>query len=178
VQFINANPRCTRKKLIETLAPTPKSAKAPAAPAAEVRSDSTPTPTEPAAVPVADPTSEQTAVLVDLHWLIHSGAVLEFADGRMDTAKKPLPRPVKQEKKKAEAKPASEGGTAVAAETALPAEGAEETVPEISGPTEKVVETPAPAEETAPAFEPPVSSETISSAVEPAPAVETDKPPA
>ena len=108
VNFINTNPRCTRKKLVEALAPTPKPAAsapaAPAAPAAEAQGASTPTPNEPAALPVADPTPEQTLVLVDLHWLIHSGAVLEFADGRMDTAKKPLPRPVKQEKKKEEIK--------------------------------------------------------------------------
>jgi hypothetical protein len=156
VQFINANPKCTRKKLIEALAPTPKTT-ASAAPAAEAQGASTPTPNEPAAVPVADPTPEQTLVLVDLHWLIHSGAVLEFADGRMDTAKKPLPRPVKQEKKKAEAKPAAEGAAAV--ETVPPAEGAVESAEEISGLAETVVETPAPAEETAPASEAPASGE-------------------
>ena len=60
VQFINTNPKCTRKKLIEALAPTPKPAAsasetpAPAAPAAEAQGASTPTPNEPAAVPVAD----------------------------------------------------------------------------------------------------------------------------
>jgi len=180
VQFINTNPRCTRKKLIETLAPTPKSAApasktpAPAAPAAEAQGGSTPTPTEPAAVPVADPTPEQTLVLVDLHWLIHSGAVLEFADGRMDTAKKPLPRPVKQEKKKVEEKPAVEGEAAAATETVPQPEGAVESAAEISMPAETVVETPA--EETAPATEPPVSGETISPANEPAPAPETIPP--
>jgi hypothetical protein len=183
VQFINANPKCTRKKLIEALAPTPKAAAsasatpAPAAPAAEAQGASTPTPNEPAAVPVADPTPEQTLVLVDLHWLIHSGAVLEFADGRMDTAKKPLPRPAKPEKKKAEEKPAAEGEAAVAAETAQPAESVVESAPEISTPAETVaetpVETPAPVETAAPEPEVPASGETISSAVEPAPVAET-----
>jgi hypothetical protein len=44
--------------------------------------------------------------MVDLHWLIHQGAVLEFADGRMETAKKPLPKPPPPEKtKKAPSKP-------------------------------------------------------------------------
>jgi len=182
VNFINTNPRCTRKKLVESLAPTPKPAAsapgmpAPAAPAAEAQGVSTPTPNEPAALPVADPTPEQTLVLVDLHWLIHSGAVLEFADGRMDTAKKPLPRPVKQEKKKAEAKPAAEGVTAVAPEPVPSAEGAVESDSEISGLAETVVETPAPAEETAPATESPVAGEAIFSAVEPAPAPETIPP--
>jgi len=101
VNFINNTPKCTRRKLVESLAPSPKPAgqpaaetPAPATPAAEA----TPTPAEPAALPVAEPTPEQTALLVDLHWLIHAGAVLEFADGRMETAKKPLPRPSKSEK--------------------------------------------------------------------------------
>jgi hypothetical protein len=180
VQFINTNPKCTRKKLIETLAPTPKTAAsasetpAPAAPAAEARGASTPTPNEPAAVPVAEPTPEQTLVLVDLHWLIHSGAVLEFADGRMDTAKKPLPRQVKQEKKKTEAKPAAEGEVAAATETVPPVEGVVESAAEISGLAETVaeaaVETPAPAEAVAPASEAPASNETISATVDPAPA--------
>ncbi|MGA2854649.1 MAG: hypothetical protein ABSE90_11045 [Verrucomicrobiota bacterium] len=173
VNFINANPKCTRKKLIEALAPTPKPAvsapatPAPAAPAAEAPGGSTPTPNEPAALPVADPTPEQTLVLVDLHWLIHSGAVLEFADGRMDTAKKPLPRPVKQEKKKAEEKPAAGGEATVATETVPPAEGITESAAEISAPAKTVaepptVETPDPVEPAAPATETPVSSETIS----------------
>jgi hypothetical protein len=33
------------------------------------------------------------AVLTDLHWLIHQGHVIEFANGTLETAKKPLPRP-------------------------------------------------------------------------------------
>ena len=37
VNFINSTPRCTRKKLVETLAPSPKSAEAPAAPAPETK---------------------------------------------------------------------------------------------------------------------------------------------
>ena len=182
VNFINTNPKCTRKKLIEALAPTPKPAAsapvapAPAAPAAEDRGGSTPTPNEPAALPVADPTPEQTLVLVDLHWLIHSGAVLEFADGRMDTAKKPLPRPVKPEKKKAEGKPVAEGEAAVATETVPPTEDAVESAAEISAPAETVaepaVETSAPAESAAPPTEASASGETISPTVEPGPVAE------
>lgn len=161
VNLINSMPKCTRKKLIETLAPTPKSAEAPAAPVAQAGGESTPTPTEPAAVPVAEPTPEQTAVLVDLHWLIHSGAVLEFADGRMETAKKPLPRPPKPEKK--EEKPAEGEMAAVAAVVAEPMAEVQ-TTPESQAPTETVVEPvaeaekpaaeiPAPVEPTAPAPE-------------------------
>lgn len=116
VNFINANPRCTRKKLIETLASTPTKIeiKPEEKSATETQVDSKLTAAEPAALPVAEPTPEQTAVLVDLHWLIHAGAVLEFADGRMETAKKPLPKPPKPEKKadeKVEEKPAMENVT-------------------------------------------------------------------
>src|SRR5208283_1613475 len=88
----------------------------------------------------AEPTPEQNALIADLHWLIHQGHVLEFADGRMDTAKKPLPRPAKPEKKKAEAKPAVEGEAATAAETVPSAEGAVEFAVEISAPAETVAE--------------------------------------
>jgi hypothetical protein len=163
IGFINTNPKCTRRKLIETLAPSPS--------VIEVK---------PEEQKSAEPTPEQNALIADLHWLIHQGHVLEFADGRMDTAKKPLPRPAKPEKKKAEEKPAAEGEAAAATETVPPAEGAVESVAEISAPAETVaetvLETPAPAEAVAPAPEAPAPVETISSAVEPAPVPETIPP--
>jgi len=89
VEFINAHPKCTRRKLIETLAPSPA--------VIEVK---------PEEQESAEPTPEQTAIIADLHWLVHQGHVLEFADGKLDTAKKPLPKPPKPEKKKD--KPANE----------------------------------------------------------------------
>ena len=50
--------------------------------------------TEPAAAPAAHALSpEQQAVHGDLHWLVHQGHVIEFANGILETAKKPLPRP-------------------------------------------------------------------------------------
>jgi hypothetical protein len=33
--------------------------------------------------------------VADLHWLIHQGHVIEFANGNLETAKKPKPRPEK-----------------------------------------------------------------------------------
>jgi len=164
IGFINRNPKCTRRKMIEALAPSPA--------VIEVK---------PEEQKSAEPTPEQNALIADLHWLIHQGHVLEFADGRLDTAKKPLPRPVKPEKKKAEAKPAAEGEAVVTTETAPPAEGALETAVEISAPAETVVEVPATAETTEPASEVPAASKTVSPAVEPVPIVsaapvgETDK---
>ncbi len=88
VDYINANPRCTRRQLVEALAPSP-------APAGIE-----PTGGEPPAVSPpesAAPTPEQTAVIADLHWLIHQGHVIEFANGVLETAKKPLPKPPKPE---------------------------------------------------------------------------------
>jgi hypothetical protein len=109
VDFINAHTKTTRRKLMEALAP---------APAPKTVIDISPAgveaaPQQPPAA--AEPSAEQTAVISDLHWLIHQGHVIEFADGRLETAKKPVPKPVKQEKK-APAAPAN--GQAAAAEPA------------------------------------------------------------
>ncbi len=109
IACINAHPKCTRRQLVEALAPSPavieiKPETSPAVPPPEGG-----TPNVPAAT--AEPTPEQTAVIADLHWLVHQGHVIEFADGRMDTAKKPVPRPPKPEKKPTEAKAATEGDT-------------------------------------------------------------------
>jgi hypothetical protein len=121
VEFINATPKCTRKKLIEALAPTPKPT------VLEVKPDASP-------APPAEATPEQTAIIADLHWLAHQGHIIEFADGKLETAKKPLPKTVKTEKKPAAEKPAMEAESAVTTEAA----------PQVE--TEQVAETPAPAE--------------------------------
>lgn len=131
VEFINSNPKCTRKKLIEALAPTPKAtvipiAETPAPAAPAVEGEVAAAPAKPAEPKSADPTPEQTLVLVDLHWLIHAGAVLEFADGRMETAKKPAPKPVKQEKKAGE-KPAAATEAVPSTDIVTPAEIADST---------------------------------------------------
>src|SRR6266702_1664625 len=94
VDYINAHPKSTRRKLVEGLAP-------PLVPA------------EPASVPAAETaqTPEQTAIVADLHWLIHQGHVIEFANGTLETAKKPAPRPPKPEVKPvaAPSSPAAQG---------------------------------------------------------------------
>jgi hypothetical protein len=139
VEFVNANPRCNRRKLVESLAPAlapAPAAETPApigetpAPAAEGDAASKPAP---AVQPKADaPTPEQTALIADLHWLIHQGHVLEFADGRLETAKKPLPRPPKPEKKPAEgAKTADESKPAEEAKAGEEAKAAEQSSIEV-----------------------------------------------
>ena len=93
VEFINGNQRCTRKKLFGALAPAAVTAPA-ATPAPVSPGGAAPTtPTAPESTP------EQTAIASDLHWLIHEGHVIEFATGVLETAKKPLPRPPRPEKK-------------------------------------------------------------------------------
>ncbi|HEU5123035.1 MAG TPA: hypothetical protein VFW05_03120 [Verrucomicrobiae bacterium] len=104
VDFVNATPKCTRRKLMEALAPTPKKA-TPAPLSTETPAQSaSETPAETAAAPApaveesTEPTPEQTTLIADLHWLIHQGHVIEFANGIMETAKKPLPKPPKTPK--------------------------------------------------------------------------------
>jgi hypothetical protein len=91
VNYVNEHPKCTRRKLFETLAPAP--AAAPAGPGTQGAAGTAGT----AAAVEASP--EQAALAGDLHWLIHEGHVIEFANGVLDTAKRPLPRPPKPEKK-------------------------------------------------------------------------------
>lgn len=127
VDFINATPKCNRRKLIAAHAPAPAPAPIPVVPVAEG---------EVAAAPVAaEPTAEQTAIIADLHWLVHQGHVIEFASGLLETAKKPLPRPPKPEKKPAATAPtkpaaATEASPAPAVEAeALAAEVVTEVAP-------------------------------------------------
>lgn len=112
VDFINGNPRTTRKKLLDNLAPgSPAAAAQPApvtepAPSAEGQAAAPTAEGQPA--PEAGSTPEAEAqpaassavqnVVSDLHWLIHQGHVIEFANGILETAKKPLPRPPRPEK--------------------------------------------------------------------------------
>lgn len=90
VDFINAHPKCNRRKLIEALVPTP----APINPAAATAGEASRT-----ELNAAEPTTEQAAMVGDLHWLVHQGHVIEFANGLLETAKKPAPKPLKPEAK-------------------------------------------------------------------------------
>ncbi len=95
VDFINAHPKCNRRKLIEALVPSP----APA-PIAATPVEGEPNPAAAATPPsVEEPTTEQSAMIGDLHWLVHQGHVIEFASGILETAKKPAPKPPKPEPK-------------------------------------------------------------------------------
>jgi hypothetical protein len=106
VDYINANPRCTRRQLIETQAPSPT-----ILPVSAPGEGQAATPQESPA-----PTPEQNALIGDLHWLIHQGHVIEFANGTLETAKKPVPKPPKPAAKKEE-KTAAAAGESVSSET-------------------------------------------------------------
>jgi hypothetical protein len=131
VEFINGRPKSNRRDLIEALSPSPPRAPVPVAPPIEQApvegqaageqaaggegQPATPTP------PVPGPTPEQTAVIADLHWLIHQGHVIEFANGILETAKKPAPKPPRPEPKpvaEAPAEPAAQTEAAAQGETA------------------------------------------------------------
>ncbi len=79
VEFIQAHPKCSRRQLFEALAPAAVATTQPPAESA----------------PLSELTPEASAVISDLHWLVHQGHVIEFANGTLETAKKPLPRPSK-----------------------------------------------------------------------------------
>lgn len=126
VSFINEHPKCNRRKLVESLAPTP------AAPTViEIKpAEAAPEEAKTAAPAAPEPTPEQTAVLVDLHWLVHQGHVLEFADGRLETAKKPAPKPPKPEPKPAA--PATVATPETPAPATEPAANAETAAPALA----------------------------------------------
>lgn len=124
VEYINAHPKINRRDLIEALSPTP------ARPA--------PAEGEPAPTEHPEPTAEQTAVIADLHWLVHQGHVIEFANGTLETAKKPAPRPLRPEKpaEPAAAETPPIEAVSVSAETSEPGSiGPDAGIP-VSAPTE------------------------------------------
>jgi hypothetical protein len=136
IDFIEATPKCTRRKILESLAPTQAP---PAAPKTEATAESTPpAPTAPA--PQPEISLEQSVINADLHWLIHQGHVIEFANGLVETAKRPIPKPVARLPKPARPAPAP----APAAAPAKPATPVEPAVTAASPAPEPAQ--PAPAE--------------------------------
>ncbi len=89
VEFVAAHPKCSRRNLFEALAPAALA--------------TTQAPVEGAPVPELSP--EASAVISDLHWLVHQGHVIEFANGTLETAKKPQPKPQPKPAKVKEAAP-------------------------------------------------------------------------
>lgn len=143
VEFIDSHPRCTRKKLVEALAQSPAAPPAPPAPAPAAVPQETAPAAEGAQAPAPQPpapvesraTPEQTAIVTDLHWLIHQGHVIEFANGVLETAKKPAPRPPRPEKPARAASPAMTASPAPSQEASA-AVGTTQEIPTPTAPQE------------------------------------------
>jgi hypothetical protein len=117
IDFVNAHPKCSRRDLFNALAPSAvATTQAPAEGAAPV-----------------ELTPEASAIITDLHWLVHQGHVIEFANGTLETAKKPAP------------KPAPKAPVKQAAESDAPAATPSEEAPEATTPiaAEQPAEIPA-----------------------------------
>ena len=134
IEFITANPKCSRRKMFEALAPAAVSTTQPAAEGA----------------PVAELSPEAAAIISDLHWLVHQGHVIEFANGTLETAKKPLPKQPKQPKPAAGAGKPAEAETPETSETTV--ESVESVVAGLAN------ETPAESQTVAPPSETPVEN--------------------
>jgi hypothetical protein len=190
VEYIDANPKCSRRQLLGAVAPAPAPAAAPvpaAAPAVPATETAeAPAAAAPAPAPAESPetSAEQNALMGDLHWLIHQGHVIEFANGTLDTAKKPLPRPPKPEPKPAPAP--AEGAPPPAAEAPPETPAVETPVPDLS-PQEAQAAAATSAEQAAPepqpapapvAPEPPASAESPEGSHHEPPPVPAGEPPA
>ena len=141
IVHINENPGSNRKRLLETICPTVIPTET--SPAADRPAIAL----TPATVPL---TSQQQAVLNDLHWLIHQGHVIEFASGLLETAKKPAPRPTPTRPERAEKKGPTDKGEISTPSASIPetsvVEPALETAAEPAA--EPIAATPEPVAET------------------------------
>ena len=142
VDFVQATVTCTRRKILEALAPTPAPV-VPPTPAAAPGAPVTPVVEPP-------PSPEMAAVISDLHWLIHQGHVIEFASGLIELAKRPIPRPPRPERPPAAAPAEGQNAPTTPAEATVEEEPAgpegtvpSEVVPEAAVVAEPTVPTPA-----------------------------------
>ena len=112
VTFVVENRDCTRRMILDKFAPEPDKPESAEAPTADGTPESEP-PLSP----------ERTAVLSDLHWLVHQGHVVEYANGQMEIAPKPQQPQPKKKKPKPDKKPKTEKPTAAEAPADAPDTG-------------------------------------------------------
>ena len=123
VTFVVDNQNCTRRMILDKFAPEPDKLES-----AEASGEGdTPKPETPLS-------PERTAILSDLHWLVHQGHVVEYANGQMEIAPKPQPPQQKKKKPRPEKKtkaepPLTEGTSLTSPQTQAEAPSAEETKP-------------------------------------------------
>ncbi|MDE2643513.1 MAG: hypothetical protein OSB55_12275 [Verrucomicrobiota bacterium] len=161
VTFVVDNQNCTRRMILDKFAPEPDKLESAEAPA-EGDAPKPDTPLSP----------ERTAILSDLHWLVHQGHVVEYANGQMEIAPKPQPPQQKKKKprpaKKPKAEPPVTGGTSLtSSQTQAEAPSAEETKPaETPEPSAAAEGAPTEPEASAAAEEPPTEPEASAAAEE------------
>ena len=121
IEYIRTHPGSNIYQILEALAPAPKQAiqiapeNKPQETSTEAQSSVQSTEQQAA----EEYTPEQTSLIADIHWLIHQGHIIEFYNGKMYVAKKPRPRPVKEQKP--EEKPQEQATTPVQAAETIPA---------------------------------------------------------
>ena len=123
VTFVVDNQNCTRRMILDKFAPEPDKLESAEA-SGEGDAPKPETPLSP----------ERTAILSDLHWLVHQGHVVEYANGQMEIAPKPQPPQQKKKKPRPEKKPKAEpplteGTILTSPQTQAEAPSAEETKP-------------------------------------------------
>lgn len=101
IEHTRTHPGCNIQQLLEALAPSQKQViqitpeNKPQEGSIEKQPAAQSTEQQPA---TEEYTPEQTSLIADIHWLIHQGHIIEFYNGKMYVAKKPRPRPVKEQK--------------------------------------------------------------------------------
>ncbi|MDP6914433.1 MAG: hypothetical protein QGF29_04945 [Verrucomicrobiota bacterium] len=172
VTFVVDNQNCTRRMILDKFVPEPDKPESAEVPA-EGDGPKPDTPLSP----------ERTAILSDLHWLVHQGHVVEYANGQMEIAPKPQPQPQKKKKprpdKKTKAEPPVTGGTSsTSSQTPAEAPAAEETK---SAETPEPIAEP-PAHEASGTTESPEPSQAVGQAdaapTAPEPSAAAEEPPA
>ncbi|MDP6306777.1 MAG: hypothetical protein QGH02_05490 [Verrucomicrobiota bacterium] len=172
VTFVVDNQNCTRRMILDKFVPEPDKPESAEVPA-EGDAPKPDTPLSP----------ERTAILSDLHWLVHQGHVVEYANGQMEIAPKPQPQPQKKKKprpdKKTKAEPPVTGGTSsTSSQTPAEAPAAEETK---SAETPEPIAEP-PAHEASDTTESPEPSQALGQAdaapTAPEPSAAAEEPPA
>ena len=157
VTFVVGNQDCTRRMILDKFVPEPDKPKS---------AEALPEGDAPEVEPPLSP--ERTAVLSDLHWLVHQGHVVEYANGQMEIA--PKPQPLQPKKKKPKPGKKLKAETPTVTEAPVDASATEETKPAEppASETSDTTEPPEPNQATEPTE--PVELAETSTAVEESPA--------
>ncbi|MCS1411628.1 MAG: hypothetical protein M2R45_04829 [Verrucomicrobia subdivision 3 bacterium] len=129
VDFVEATPNCTRKKLLDALRPQTNTTEAAAdnassPPLPPETAEATSTSSDEVTTGTNQASLEERWIITDLQWLIHQGHVIEFSNGKIETAKKLDTRPKKvtnKPKKETKAEPSADQGPVAQSNAPQPA---------------------------------------------------------